>query len=96
MRRELKTIRKRGWAGSCEETNVGVWGVAVPLLSASDVVCAVGIAGPSARLTAQRVRNDIGLVHESAGTIARALGLNSPPVSSLNARIGSPGDKSRR
>jgi IclR family acetate operon transcriptional repressor len=62
LRRELKTIRARGWASSYEETNVGVWGIAVPVLSDSDVVCAVGIAGPSPRraigLTAPQVSAD--------------------------------------
>jgi DNA-binding IclR family transcriptional regulator len=88
LRRELAAIRGRGWAGSYEETNVGVWGVAVPVMSASDVVCAVGIAGPSARLSAERMRRDIGLVHESALALGRALGLTSPPVSTSDARIG--------
>ena len=49
LRRELATIKARGWAGSYEETNVGVWGVAVPVLSSSDVVCAVGIADREVR-----------------------------------------------
>jgi DNA-binding IclR family transcriptional regulator len=96
LRRELATIRERGWAGSYEETNVGVWGVAVPVLSDSDVVCAVGIAGPSARLSSQRVRQDLGLVHKAAVAIGRALGLTSPPVSTSNARIEPPVNRSRR
>jgi DNA-binding IclR family transcriptional regulator len=80
LRRELAAIRARGWASSHEETNVGVWGIAVPVLSAGDVVCAVGIAGPSPRLTADRVRRDVALAHEAAVSIARALGLSTPPV----------------
>jgi DNA-binding IclR family transcriptional regulator len=92
LRRELAVIRARGWAASYEETNVGVWGVAVPVLSSSDVVCAVGIAGPSARLSAQRVRHDVGIVHEAAMSIGRSLGLTSPPVSIADAAIGPTGD----
>ena len=88
LRRELAAIRARGWAGSYEETNVGVWGVAVPVLSQADVVCAVGIAGPSPRLTADRVRRDVGLAHEAATEIARALGLSAPAVNVTDARIG--------
>jgi DNA-binding IclR family transcriptional regulator len=88
LRRELAAIRARGWAGSYEETNVGVWGVAVPVLSQADVVCAVGIAGPSPRLTADRVRRDVGLTHEAATEIARALGLSAPAVNVTDARIG--------
>ena len=95
MRRELASIRERGWAGSYEETNVGVWGVAVPVLSDSDVVCAVGIAGPSARLSPQRIRDDILLVHEAAGLIGRSLGLRCPPVSVSGAHVGPSGERNR-
>jgi DNA-binding IclR family transcriptional regulator len=95
LRRELASIRSRGWASSYEETNVGVWGVAVPVLSASDVVCAVGIAGPSARLSAQRVRHDVGLVHEAAVIVGRALGLTSPSVSTSDAHIGPTAERSQ-
>jgi DNA-binding IclR family transcriptional regulator len=95
MRRELSGIRACGWAGSYEETNVGVWGVAVPVLSDSGVVCAIGIAGPSARLSTQRLRNDIMLVHESAGLIGRSLGLRCPPVSVAGAHLGPGGERSR-
>jgi len=69
--------------------------VAVPVLSDSDVVCAVGIAGPSARLSTQRIRDDILLVHESAGLIGRSLGLRCPPVSVSDARVGPSGERNR-
>jgi DNA-binding IclR family transcriptional regulator len=95
MRRELATIRARGWAGSYEENNVGVWGVAVPVLSSSDVVCAIGIAGPSARLSPERVRQDVGLVHEAAMTIGRLLGLSPPPITASDARIDPPANRSQ-
>jgi DNA-binding IclR family transcriptional regulator len=38
LRRELARIRRRGWASSYEETNVGVWGVAVPVLQADGTI----------------------------------------------------------
>ena len=88
LRRELAAIRARGWAGSYEETNVGVWGIAVPVLSATDVACAVGIAGPSPRLSDERVRRDVRLTHEAAAAIGRALGLSAPPVTVAGAHIG--------
>jgi IclR family transcriptional regulator, acetate operon repressor len=88
LRRELTAIRARGWSSSYEETNVGVWGVAVPVLSAADVVCAVGIAGPSPRLTAERVRRDVQLTHEAATVIGRSLGLTAPPVTVSDAHVG--------
>ncbi len=95
LRRELKAIRARGWASSYEETNVGVWGIAVPVLSDTDVVCAVGIAGPSPRLSVDRVREDVGLVHAAAAAIGRALGLIAPAVSASDVRIG-PVDRRER
>lgn len=88
LRAELATIRSRGWASSYEETNVGVWGVAVPVLQpVGDVVCAIGIAGPSARLTAQRVRQDVRRVHAAAEAVAQALGFSVPRVSATNVPI---------
>jgi len=96
LRRELLAISARGWASSYEETNVGVWGLAVPVLNDTDVVCAVGIAGPSARLTVERVRRDVRLVHAAALDIGRALGLTSPPVVASNARIGPAASRGHR
>ena len=88
LRRELTAIRERGWASSYEETNVGVWGIAVPVLSQADVVCAVGIAGPSPRLTDAVIDRDVRLTHEAATVIARALGLTAPAVTVTEASIG--------
>lgn len=85
--RELTAIRARGWSSSYEETDIGVWGIAVPVLSAGDVVCAVGIAGPSPRLTEQRVRRDVQVIHETATVIGRTLGFSTPPVTVSDARI---------
>jgi len=82
LREELARIRGRGWASSHEETNVGVWGVAVPVVNdRSEAVCAVGIAGPSARLTSTVLREDVTQVHSAATTIAKALGVRVPPLS---------------
>lgn len=88
LRDELSTIRRRGWASSLEETNIGVWGIAVPVVNTrGEAACAVGIAGPSARLTAQRVREDVLRVHDAARTVARTLGLGVPDLSATGASI---------
>jgi IclR family transcriptional regulator, KDG regulon repressor len=88
LRDELATIRRRGWASSYEETNVGVWGVAVPVLNAhAEIVCAVGIAGPSARLSSQHAREDVRRVHAAATAIGGALGLNVPEMSAASSSI---------
>jgi len=88
LRAELATIGRRGWASSYEETNLGVWGVAVPVLNdRHDVVCAVGIAGPSPRLTPERVRDDVIRVHRAAAQIAQALGLTVREVTATRTSI---------
>lgn len=88
LREELATIRRRGWASSYEETNLGVWGVAVPVLGMrGDVVCAIGIAGPSARLTPERVRDDVERAHIAALEVAGAVGLTVPALSGTRTTI---------
>jgi DNA-binding IclR family transcriptional regulator len=88
LREELKRIRERGWASSYEETNLGVWGVAVPVLADRDAVtCAVGIAGPNARLETARVREDVRRVHAAASEIALALGVSVPAISARRADV---------
>jgi DNA-binding IclR family transcriptional regulator len=88
LREELARIRERGWASSYEETNLGVWGVAVPVLADRDAVtCAVGIAGPNARLATARVREDVRRVHDAASEIARALGVTVPAISSRRSDV---------
>lgn len=80
LRRDLELIRERGWASSHEEANVGAWGIAVPVISEDDVVCAVGIAGPAFRLSDEVLRRDVPTVQRAALAIARSLGLVVPPV----------------
>ncbi len=85
LRREVAAISARGWASSHEETNVGVWDLAVPVLSDTDVVCAVGVAGPSARLSVNSVRRNVALLHAAATEIGRALGLTASPIATSGA-----------
>ncbi|MGH9292043.1 MAG: IclR family transcriptional regulator [Acidimicrobiales bacterium] len=70
---ELQLTRERGFASSCEETNLGVWGVAVPIVSHADVTCAVGVAGPMARLSNEIVRRTVHLTHAAAAEVAASL-----------------------
>jgi IclR family transcriptional regulator, acetate operon repressor len=73
---EIERIRARGWAHSFEETNAGVWGVAVALLDGSGhSVASVGIAGPQVRATTESVARGVRATAEIAGEIATALGL---------------------
>jgi DNA-binding IclR family transcriptional regulator len=80
---EIATIRERGWAYSLEETNLGVWGVAIALLdSAGCAVAAIGIAGPQARLTRAIVKSSLAATRAVALEMASALGLTSSCTSS--------------
>jgi IclR family transcriptional regulator, acetate operon repressor len=73
---EIELIRSRGWSCSFEETNAGVWGVAVALLDASGhSVAAVGIAGPQVRATRPAVEKGVQATAEVAAEMAAALGL---------------------
>jgi DNA-binding IclR family transcriptional regulator len=74
---ETDRIRARGWSWSFEETNAGVWGVAVTLLDGSGhSVAAVGIAGPHVRASTEAVQRGVRASAEVAAGIATALGLS--------------------
>ena len=78
LREELEAIRKRGWATSYEETNVGLSGVAITLLDGNcDVVAVVGLAGPRLRLPRARVTQVLELLREGTEQIARSLALRT-------------------
>jgi IclR family acetate operon transcriptional repressor len=75
---EIDIIRSRGWAYSIEETNPGVWGIAIALLnSAGLAVAAVGVAGPQVRLSRDLVRSSLEATKEVVDEMATALGLTS-------------------
>ena len=79
LRADLDEIRRRGWAISFEETNVGVWGVALPLVDEHGAaVAALGLAGPSARLSPEAVADHLERLRESAVEMAVPLGLEAP------------------
>jgi DNA-binding IclR family transcriptional regulator len=81
LRADLAEVRARGWAISFEETNVGVWGVAVPLLDEEGTaVAAVGLAGPSARLSQNEVLDHLERLREAALETSAPLGLEVPEL----------------
>ncbi len=82
LKAEIELTRERGFATSYEETNIGVWGIAVPVLSDSDVVCALGVAAPSARLSNEVVHRALQLAEAAAREVAMALGCSVPQVKS--------------
>ncbi len=73
---ELEAIRRRGWATSYQETNLGLWGIAITLLDAgASPVAAVGLAGPRARLPKNRIPEVLQLLDEGARAIASSRAL---------------------
>ncbi len=68
---ELATIRARGYATNHEERYLGVNGVAAPVLSHDGYVrAAVGVQGPSLRMTPERIEEIAPLVRAAADEIA--------------------------
>lgn len=59
FRRDLKQVRRQGYAYSIDENTAHVAGVAAPVTSADRTRCvaAVAVHGPSVRLTADRLRS---------------------------------------
>jgi IclR family transcriptional regulator, KDG regulon repressor len=75
MQVELSSIRRRGWAASCEETNRGVWGLAVGLIDEYGYsVAAIGVAGPGERKP-MVIEPWLSVLCEGAAEVARQLGL---------------------
>jgi DNA-binding IclR family transcriptional regulator len=73
----LDEIRERGWAISFEETNVGVWGVAVPVLDRrGEIAASLGLAGPSARLSQSEVADHVTRLQSASAEIERLLGFS--------------------
>jgi DNA-binding IclR family transcriptional regulator len=81
LRSNLAEARERGWAISFEETNIGVWGVAVPLLDVQGAaVAAIGLAGPSARLSPEEVVDHLERLRDAAFELAMPLRLDVPEL----------------
>ena len=79
VRREFQKIRAARHAIDVEEFSVGLRCVAAPVFNRSHkVVASLGIAGPSVRLSSDRLPRLVSLVRESAGAASRALGGEAP------------------
>ena len=79
LRAHLREVRRRGWAISFEETDNGVWGIALPIVDEQGMaVAAVGLAGPRRRLDASQVRHQLTELHEAAESVANRLGYRVP------------------
>lgn len=75
LRAELAGVRAQGWARSVDEREIGVTSVAAPIRDVhGDVVAAVSIGAPSARLGAMARRRYARLLVEAGEAVSRRLG----------------------
>jgi DNA-binding IclR family transcriptional regulator len=81
LREHLREVRRRGWAISFEETDEGVWGIALPIVGDNGMaVAALGLAAPRYRLEASHVRHQLAALHEVAQAVADRLGYTVPAL----------------
>jgi DNA-binding IclR family transcriptional regulator len=93
LAQELEDIRRRGWAASYEETNPGVWGLAVGLVDDSGYASAgVGVAGPGA-CRPRDIKPWLAVLAQTAAQLAEPLGLR-PTISPTDVMTGAPRPKS--
>ena len=72
---DLDLTRRQGFASDHGELERGLSGIAAPIfMRGSDLVAALGIAGPSGRFQLEELAQKIALVKDFAARISRALG----------------------
>ena len=72
---ELGKVRARGWASTAEELEIGLNAVAAPIRNATgEVVAAVGVSGPSYRLTVESFPDVAAHLLKGAREISTRLG----------------------
>jgi IclR family KDG regulon transcriptional repressor len=75
LRAELTRVRARGWSEAVEEREVGVASIAAPVRDADgDVVAAISIGGPAARMGAAQRKRLAEVVVEAGEAASRRLG----------------------
>lgn len=80
---ELEAVRQRGYAIDDEEREIGVRCVSAPVFRADgEVIGAVSISGPSARVSPERDEELSQHVVETASAISRKLGYRNPNLAS--------------
>ncbi|MFP5347091.1 MAG: IclR family transcriptional regulator [Actinomycetes bacterium] len=78
LRQQLPGIRRRGYAVTRSELEIGLDGIASPIRGADgEVLAALGVSGPSARMGGQL--DELGrLVNEQGESLSQLLGRRSP------------------
>jgi DNA-binding IclR family transcriptional regulator len=81
LRRDGAQARKRGWAVTTDELEVGLTGVAVPIGGPrGDVIAALGVSGPTPRLADRLDELGRNLAGHAAQLSALLRGSHKPPV----------------
>lgn len=74
LRAELERVRAAGFATTVDELEDGLTAAAAPVRDAGGVVAAIGVSGPSYRLTAERLETLAPLVLQAAELASSRLG----------------------
>jgi DNA-binding IclR family transcriptional regulator len=89
LRAEFERSRKRGWATTVDELEVGLAGVAVPVLGTrGQVVAALGVSGPTQRLEPRFDELGRLLAHHAAELTELLRGKTASPISKAITREG--------
>lgn len=72
----LSVVREQGYAFSKEETDVGAWGVAAPILDPEGrAIAAIGLAAPTSRYSVDAERRFVAAIKQAGRDIADELGV---------------------
>jgi DNA-binding IclR family transcriptional regulator len=81
LRLKIDEVRARGWAISFEETDPGVWGIAIPIIAADgSPIAALGLAARRGSLQADHVRQQLAALGEEADQLAQRMGYAIPEL----------------
>lgn len=70
LRRELESVRERGYAVNKGETTAKVWAMASPIIQEDTVYGSIGVAGPKHRMSGDRFTDSIPtMILEAAETV---------------------------
>jgi DNA-binding IclR family transcriptional regulator len=86
LRADFARTRERGWASTVDELEVGLAGVAVPVLGTrGQVVAALGVSGPTQRLEARFDELGRLLAHHATELTERLRGKTASPITKEGA-----------
>ncbi len=90
FRRELEMIRRQGFSVDNEETVLGARCIAAPILNArQEALAAISVAGPTTRISEDKIRIFAASVMEASRLISARMGLSEPPASQISLRLNS-------